>query len=413
MTDRVPTDLPDDLAIDPGEPRVMSGRIWEELCDTLRDAGQLVVTPAVPSTPLESAAGLRHLTRFLAAGINLCVANADPDHPRLTRMMDLDMHWGLDSPDCLYLAAPLRGEAVYRLWGDPGSANHLDIQVNTGHPAEGRIEGIRTIGSISGDELVCKPDGSIELFLGGPKREPNWLPSASDARTLQIRQNFLDWENERPADFMIERVGGAVTRPPVRTDEIEARIDLLQRWFSQGGALWKRLSAATLDREPNIVSAFAIPTDSEHTGLKGQIYCQGTFECAPDQAVIVEFAPPPCRHWSLSLADPYWESVDFFTRQSSLNGHQAKLDADGVFRAVIAQVDPGVPNWLDPAGHERGIVFGRFILAEGDPPSPATRRVELAKLRDSLPPDTLRVTPEEREAVLYRRREAAIRRYRR
>jgi len=233
-----------------------------------------------------------------------------------------------------------------------------------------------------------------------------------DARTLQIRQNFLDWENERPADFLVERVGAAAVRPAVRTDEIEARLDLLRRWFSEGGALWKRLSAGVLEREPNVVDAFAIPSDSEHTGLEGQIYCQGSFQCAPDQAVIVEFAPPPCRHWSLSLADPYWESIDFFVRQSSLNAHQARLDGDGVFRAVIAQVDPQVPNWLDPAGHERGIVFGRFILAEGEAPRPSTRRVGLATLRDALPSDTPRVTPEERAAALRRRRDAAIRRYR-
>ncbi len=391
----------------------MSGRIWEEFCDTLRDARELVVTPGITATPLESAAGLRYLTRFLAAGINLCVAHADPDHPRLTRMMDLDMHWGLDSPDCLYLAASLREDAVYRLWGDPGSANHLDIQVNTGHPAEGRIEGIRTIGSTTGDELQRRLDGSIELFIGGPERARNWLPSAPGVRLLQIRQNFLDWENERPADFAIERGGGAVTRPAVRSDEIGERIDQLQRWLSQGGALWKRLSAATLDREPNVVAAFEIPADSEHTGLKGQIYCQGNFSCAPDEAVIVEFAAPPCRHWSLSLADPYWEAIDFVTRQSSLNAHQAQLDEKGVFRAVISHSDPGVPNWLDPAGHERGIIFGRFIAAEAELPKPKTLRVELAKLRESLPAETPRVAPEAREAALRRRREAAINRYRR
>ncbi len=205
----------------------------------------------------------------------------------------------------------------------------------------------------------------------------------------------------------------AFDREGARVSVAETRFDLLQRWLSQGGALWKRLSAAMLDRETNIVTSFALPADGEHTGLKGQIYCQGGFLCAPDQAVIVEFAPPPCRNWSLSLADPYWEAVDFVSRQSSLNGHQAQLEAQGVFRAVIAHVDPGVPNWLDPAGHERGIVFGRFILADGEPPKPTTRRVELAKLRESLPPETPRITPEEREAILYRRREAAIRRYRR
>ncbi len=34
--------------------------------------------------------------------------------------------------------------------------------------------------------------------------------------------------------------------------------------------------------------------------------------------------------------------------------HQAVLDADGKFRAVLALTDPVVPNWLDPVGNTRG-----------------------------------------------------------
>ena len=47
----------------------------------------------------------------------------------------------------------------------------------------------------------------------------------------------------------------------------------------------------------------------------------------------------------------YYATVSVLAnRQSSLNGHQAVLDPDGVFRAVISARDPGVPNWLDTGG---------------------------------------------------------------
>ena len=55
--------------------------------------------------------------------------------------MDLNRRWGLDSPDHLYLFAPFRGDAKYRIEGDPGSANLLDIQVNTSHFALGGSPG--------------------------------------------------------------------------------------------------------------------------------------------------------------------------------------------------------------------------------------------------------------------------------
>jgi len=398
---------------DPADPRVLEGRIWEELCDTLREAGAHVLRKDLPATPLERAAGHRYLTQFLAAGINFCVAHADPDHPELTRMMDLNMRWGLDSPDCLYLVASLRDDAAYRLWGDPGTANHLDIQINAGHYAEGSIEALRTIGSLSGDDLERREDGSVEVFLGGAERPGSWLPLGEGARFVQLRQNFNDWEHERPAELLIERLGGPVTRPPLRTDQIALRIDLLRSWMSKGGRLWQDMSQVMRSMQPNTVFTFAPELSAERSGLKGQAYCQGNFRCGPDEAVLFEFAPPPCRHWNISLANAYWEAIDFITRQSSLNGHQAQLDPDGMFRAVIAQRDPGVPNWLDPGGHEEGTLIARFILAEGELPQPSARVLQLTELRAALPDSTPTVTAEAREACLRRRREALWRRYRR
>jgi hypothetical protein len=127
--------------------------------------------------------------------------------------------------------------------------------------------------------------------------------------------------------------------------------------------------------------------------------------------VILECRPPPCRHWSVSLASWWWEAIDFAARQSSLNHAQVRLDTDGVFRGVIAHEDPGVPNWLDCAGHERGTLIARFVMAEAAP-SLRSRTVKLAAVRDALPDDTPRVDPSAREASLARRRRAVWRRFR-
>src|SRR3546814_3501739 len=60
---------------------------------------------------------------------------------------------------------------------------------------------------------------------------------------------------------------------------------------------------------------------------------------------------------TLSLHDAlpiYWVN-----NHSSLNDAQARVDKDGLFRAVISAQDPGVPNWLDTAGNASGAVQGR------------------------------------------------------
>ena len=173
-------------AVDPRDPRVMTGQIWEELCDTFRRAGELVAGPDVPDTPLDRAVGYRYLTQFIEAGINFCVAHGDGDYPEFTRMMDMGMRWGLDSPDCLYIVATVKEGREYRIWGDPGTSNHMDIQLNTGHYALGDISAVRTLGSISRDDFVRGPDGGFEIFLGGrgvlrigcppvPRRASSWF----------------------------------------------------------------------------------------------------------------------------------------------------------------------------------------------------------------------------------------------
>jgi hypothetical protein len=397
---------------DPGDPRVTSGAAWDALCDALRGAGRLVLGEGVPDSPRDRAEGFRYLTRFLASGIAICVEHADPEQPEFCRMIEASAKWGLDMPDCLYLYASVRGDLAYRIRGDRGSANHFDLQVNSGHFASGEIGSWGTVSSRHGGELEVAGDGSVEIALSAAERPGNWLRLAPEAEFVLIRQYFADWERERPATLWIEREGGGAPAPPPRTDQIAARLARLAQWLERGGALWERMSRGLLSMPANSLVFHDPPAAGAHTGLAGQAYGMGNFRCAPDEAVIVSFPVPRCRHWSVSLADYYWQSLDYASRQSSLNGHQAALDADGVFRGVIAQRDPGVPNWLDAAGHAQGTLAVRFLLAEGAA-KPELRAVPFAELRAHLPPGTRAVSPAERAETLLHRRRAVWRRFRR
>lgn len=399
-------------AADTADPGVMRGDAWEALCDTLRRTSGLVLGEGVPDSPRDRAEGFRYLTRLLAAGIAVCVEHADPDYPEFGRMIDHTMKWGLDCPDCLYLYATVRGDADYRISGNRGSANHLDIQVNYGHFAAGDISAWGTIDSLNDLDLDVALDGSFELTVSATEHKGNWLRLAPNAEFVLVRQYFNDWDTEWPADLIIERLDAEYPAPPPRTDQIAARLERLARWLEKSGTLWERMSKAALELPPNTLTVYRPQDSDQRAGLRGQAYGIGNFRCAPDEAVIVEFTPPACRHWSVSLANWYWESLDFATRQTSLNGHQATLDPDGVFRAVIAHQDPGVPNWLDAAGNTKGTIAARFLLADSVP-EPRLRSIQLADLRSELPDDTPRVGSAERAAALERRRRSVWRRYRR
>ncbi len=396
--------------------QVMSGEAWGELCDALRRAGDRVLGPEIDASPRMRAEGFRYLTRFLAAGIVGCVAHDDAEQPVFGRLMDVTMPWGLDNPDCLYLYAPLEPGAVYRVFGDRGTARHIDLQVNFGHFAEGEIAKWGTVASIDGTGLGADEHGTFELRLGGDAAEAGegitTLPLGDDAQFLLVRQYFDDWETERPADLLIEREGSALPAPPPTTRFMGERLRKLVRWLDRGGLLWENMSRGFVGMEPNTMIMHRADLAAERAGLRGQTYGMGNFHCGPGEGVLVEFEVPRCHHFGVALANEYWECIEFATRQSSLNRAQSVIDGDGCFRAVIAHQDPGIANWLDPAGLERGTLSVRFLDADHTP-DVRLERAPLADLLARLPANTRRIGPAERQAALLRRRRAVYRRYRR
>ena len=227
---------------------------------------------------------------------------------------------------------------------------------------------------------------------------------------MLVRQYFDDWEGERPGVFSIEREGAVYPRPAQTPESLDAHLETLHTWLDAGLASWDKMSRLLLSLEKNALLVFDVSDDVDRPGLHGQSYGMGPFECAPDEAVLIEFTPPACRMWSVALCSFWFESLEFGQRQSSLNGHQARLDPDGVFRGVIAHDDPCVANWIDPEGHRQGTLAVRFLFAE-ETPRPVLSRVPRAELFDHLPGDVVRVTPDERSRILAARNRALQRRY--
>jgi hypothetical protein len=136
----------------------------------------------------------------------------------------------------------------------------------------------------------------------------------------------------------------------------------------------------------------------------GQVYLEGLYRLAEDEALVLETPiPAKCLYWAFLVGDMQFRTGDYANNQASLNAHQARLDSDGKFRAVIARRDPGVPNWLDTGGYDEGVIQGRWNTCDSAP-VPTARLVKLADLRSVLPADTPQVSPAERERILRDRR---------
>lgn len=403
---------------------------WSALLDTLRTYGEGTLDHLEPElTDAERAEAVRYLLRFLAAGIAVCVAHDDTETPELGRMTENRVSWGLDNPDCLYSYTRVRAGASYVVRGALGTATHAEIQVNTGHFGDGNFAGWKALGAVAAGDLITDAGGAFALWIGAPPPPDapphlaNHLPlppaaaSAPDeqANFLLFRQYFGDWANEVPAAVVIDNTDVVLPPAPLSGTHMVEHLALLQQWLTVGAACWRDISRGILGSAPGPITPFLPPASA--SGLKGQAYGMGSFRCASDEAVILSFTPPPARLWGLSLCDRFWQSIDFAAHQSSLNSYQATVDGDGRFVGVISHDDPGIANWLDPAGATAGTLALRYLFVDQEPPDelPALeqRVVPRAALADELPAGVARVDAAHRHEILSERRAAVSLRYHR
>jgi hypothetical protein len=385
------------------------GEVLDDLSAAFAEVGRhVVLDDARVDTDLVRGEALRYFTRLFAAGLTAEVEFHDPAYPNLTSFLTPWLNWGYPNPDGRYHWTMLSGEYTYRVWGNRGTHRLLDIEVWEGDLANMNlcsvVGGFRHIAGGKSD-LHIEEDGSFEVTLSRDEQPGNWLPLPEGKGHIYIREWFYDLENEQAGKYYIERVGATYPPPaPGVHDHVDGYRRLIAFLRSQPDFLRRGVDQHYAS-EPGTVAfpASLLTMDSgREVAFRNQVYARGVYECQPDEAVIMEVEPPQAQYWLFVLMSNFWEHFDWRGRQISINGHEAVIDSDGKFRAVIAHADPGVPNWLDTYGHPRGLIGGRYNWTE-TVPEPTLTTVKLADLFDHLPADTKRTSHEERQAVLRSR----------
>ncbi len=381
---------------------LVSGAAWRAFTERIGRAADEVQASDVPDTEIDRADGYRYLAMIVRNALGGVIEGADPDRPHFGWSTQR-MKFGLDCPDALYGGAHVDAAATYRVRGRRSSVHFLGISV---------MADIRTLHSVDVDDLELDADGGFEFIAGGAERPGNWMPLDAGANTLQVRQFFYDWDREQPATFAIERIDGPPIRKPARDMDpasFARGLDAVAQHLDAAVQMWKGVAVAKRERDLNVFPSeeFGGAQMGAQTHQRAGI---GYFKLADDEALLIEVEVPAAKYWSFDLGNFWMESLDYANHQSSLNGHQARVDADGVIRAVVTQSDPGVPKWLDPDGHHQGSMIYRWNIADRYP-IPSTRVVRLDELRKQLPPDTPGVTPAERAEIVERRRQHVVRRF--
>lgn len=337
--------------------------------------------------------------------------HATPEHPDWAPLWN-PVYTLQPNPDDIYLYAPLRGDLVYRVSGNRGTCKILSF--TTQRAMSGMVDEMpRPNGhnEVDDTDLGLALGEDFEVIFSAEKPvgyTGKWAPIDPEVGGMMVRYRSYDWANERDPQLSIECLSKVPPKPRLTPEKILTGIQEMAKYPRRKTKLYYGMQNGVKDRV-----GFNVFEPIRYAGaLAKQVYWPACFQLEEDEALIIETDLPAHRpYWNIQLNDPYFNALEYVYRLSSLNGHTAKVSSDGKFRAIIALTDPGVPNWLDPAGYKEGGIYGRWFDCDTNP-TPIIKRVKLAELRQHLPADTPVITEQERAEELRIRVKACQRRRR-
>jgi hypothetical protein len=385
---------------------------WYAFCDRLKAAGDLAFKDANPANDLQRADAFRFLTQNLGQAFPLALETADPAWPMIHYFTHPTMRLGGDVADFTYRQAWISGEHTYRITGRKGTARWFNLTVQGPKPDKIPGTGFAPLHepfgdipecNILGHQIEADAEGNFELFIGGPERAGNWLPTTPGSRKLFIREAFDAW-GETPTPLTIERVGMDAPRPMPSPARMAEAMDWAGEFVAGFMRDWPEHSWATSGGvvNPNQPNVFPGTTaDTADDARRGRMAAHMIWKLASDEALIVEMDMHD-GFWIFGMGGAFVASMDFLHRPVSYTPARTWIGADNVARFVIAHDDPGVHNWLDSEGFAEGNLTYRNLMSQ-NPATFRTRLVKRAEVMDHMPADTKTVTREERSAMLLER----------
>lgn len=393
----------------PVSPAVIAPTILEHLTDLEGAVAELANTWH-PQDPNYRADVYRQTMMSLSYSY-FAYFHADAEHPDWSPLWN-PVFTLQPNPDDIYYYSPIRGDLTYKVSGNRGTVKILSF--TTQRFMSGMVDDISQIGGhneIDDQAIEFDNNGDFELIFSAERpvgHTGNWAPIASDATGMMVRLRSYDWLNEKDPTLSIECMDSVPLKKRLTPADIAERIQEMAKFPARKTKSYYRMQNSVKD-----AVGFNVFQPVRMKGaLAKQVYWPAVFQLEEGEALIIETELPQHRpYWNIQLNDPYFNALEYVYRLSSLNGHTAYVSSDGKFRAVIALEDPGVPNWLDPAGYKEGGIYGRWFDCDSEP-TPIIKRVPLAELRQHLPADTPVISVEQRDQELRTRVRAAQRRRR-
>ncbi|RJO73541.1 hypothetical protein D5S18_20280 [Nocardia panacis] len=383
--------------------------LTQPFADAIAAAEQIITEAPHLRTEQDLIEGYDYLAGSIRAAQQMAWAY-ERDFPFFVRSTGPYTKMGLDNPDTLYFHSYLRPDAEYLVTGTRGTTRDLSFQVLNGDYSP--VDVPDSLTAFDDRELEVRPDGGYEIRFGPAASRPGYVQLAPDSAMLVVREVFSDWDTERPGTIRIQRVDKAGEAPPPLTKDL-----LAKRYGVAGKMLLSRLNTfLAFPKWFYLNLPVNTMTEPRATpgGLSTQFSSAGHYELDDDQAMIITVPKSDAPYQGFQLGSMWYVSLDYINHQTSLTADQARVDPDGMIRLVVSERNPGLTNWIERTGHERGYLQFRWqrLAREMKPEDgPTVQVVPLEELARRLPYyEQAQTTPEQWRARIAARQAAVAER---
>lgn len=435
-----------------------------EQLQAARDAIDCPELDPVPADPRNLAEGYRYLMGYLLGSLERALH--DPLYPRFMRSIQPMNRATIDNADAVYLYTEIDGNYSYRIRGrgldsrhwrgqapvaGPRAPQYIIFELASGYAGDsGSLMELIPGTRINTDTLDChalqvEADGSFEILIAPSKPanyEGNFLLSKRVSqevehvgRFLSCRELFHDWANEDLLDLEILRIDCEQDpKPPIDPKGAIEMLGTVGTNTNNQMRFWNVFYTQLLEtygktelglsaegerpfmptNDMNAPNAMGLATGG---GQSTNIYAGGVFDLEENEALLIESEVPVAPSFlGFHLSNLWGESLDFESYQSNLSAAMMEVLDDDVYRWVVSHRDPGIANWLDTTGLQKGFLTVRYTYEEQPPehqwPTLSVRKIPVDSARDYFPAQAASVDGAYRNAQRLIRHRHVQRRYR-
>ena len=334
---------------------------------------------------LERREGYRLLSRTVGLGFDRFLEYGQPDVPDFYRLQSAHRKFAGDNPDQLYHASAIDGNRSYRIrgrWSNDRVATAL-IEFGVyggGLSFDDENAKRRLVGYLDESDLILDDDGSFEVTLSAQPHPGNWIRLEDDAENVLVRRYFSSPQQSDPLPLEIELIDEEPATAPLAQADLARGLIGTGAFLVETVKIWGGWYPGVLERlGPNRLGL--LPDEGDLLTPAEMTYLEGGWEISADEALLLRFVPPDVPYWGFLPMNIWMESFDWRVAPVSINNFSATPAEDGSVTIVVAEQDPGLPNWIETLGHRRGLMAFRFArLGEQPVPEVATRVVPIASL---------------------------------